>query len=458
MRSLFLALLFAWAGAAFAQADQPNLIVIMTDDQGQWAMGAYGNQDIHTPNMDRIASEGALFTDAICVTPVCSASRAAYFTGLYPTQLGITDWISPIEAQQGLGLKHATWPQALQKHGYRTGLIGKWHLGEKPEFHPTRLGFDYFLGFLNGGNRPNDPVLEVDGKTEKLTGPLPDLLTDAALKFIAKESQQPFALCLHYRAPHTPYLPVPDEDAAHYKDLDPKVPHPPGADINQLKRWHREYYSSISSVDRNIGRLLEALDQQKLSERTIVIFTSDHGYNLGRHGVHTKGNGHWIAGGVHGPKRPNMWATSLQVPLAVRWPGVVQPGTKVKAPVSFLDMYRSVLGMLNLPLPEDCQALGTDFSPVLRGESLPPRPARFAQYDLHNNGLAFMRMVRTDRYKYVRHFKAYYMDELYDLQKDPGETQNLIRRGGMPQDAQPLVGMLDQWMKSINDPLLQGGY
>ena len=115
----------------------PNLIAIVTDDQGRWAMGAYGNSEIHTPNMDRIAREGALFRNAFVATPVCSPSRATYLTGLYPTETGITDWIAPSQAKDGLGLDAPTWPQVLQRHGYRTGLIGKWHLGMLPQFHPT---------------------------------------------------------------------------------------------------------------------------------------------------------------------------------------------------------------------------------------------------------------------------------------------------------------------------------
>ena len=435
-----------------------NLVAIVTDDQGRWGMGAYGNEEIHTPNMDRIAAEGALFTNAFVATPVCSPSRAVYLTGRWPSELGITDWIAPNEAASGLGLKGETWPQLLQKAGYQTALIGKWHLGEKAEFHPTKLGFHHFMGFLSGGNRPMNPTLEVEGKLKSLKGPLPDLLTKDAIQFVRKSKSKPFALCLHYRAPHTPYGPVPKEDSEHYQNLDPKVTVPRGVNAAQMKQWHRAYYASISSIDRNMGKLLKELDDLDLTKRTLLIFTSDHGYNLGRHTVSTKGNGHWVAGGVNGPKRANMWDTSIQVPLAIRWPGVVAPGTIHKEMVSHLDMFRTILGALNVPVSENAAAHGMDFSPLLRGESFTPRKELFGQYDLHNGGLAYLRMIRTDRYKYVKHYRANMMDEMYDLQADPNELKNLLSRrsrSNVSQVSQELARKLLQWQTSIKDPLLK---
>lgn len=452
-----------WIPAPGVADERPNLVAIVTDDQGRWAMGAYGNREIQTPHMDRIAREGALFTDAIVATPVCSPSRATYLTGLYPTEVGITDWIHPDEAANGLGLSAPTWPAVLQANGYRTALIGKWHLGTLSQFHPTQLGFDHFYGFLAGGNRPMDPVLEVDGQERKLSGPLPDLLVDETIRFVREHGDGPFAVCLHFRAPHLPYGPVPEVDSAPYADLDPTVPHPPGGDIEKIKQATLGYYGSISSIDRNIGRLLDVLNELQLAHNTLVLFTSDHGYNEGRHGVDTKGNGQWIAGGVRGPKRPNMWDTSLQVPLAIRWPAVVEPGTTIDTTVSQIDTYRTVLGALGIDLPEGCRARGVDFSPLLRGESIPPREALFGQYDLHNGGLAYLRMIRTPRWKYVRHFKANMMDELYDRQADPDEQRNLIARGRRIDDPlsevlHDLQRQMTEWQQSIDDPILSASY
>lgn len=444
---------------AWAADSKPNLVAIVTDDQGRWAMGAYGNRDIRTPHMDRIASEGALFLNAFTVTPVCSPSRAAYMSGRWPTQVGITDWIAPVESDAGLGLKAPIWPQVLRDNGYRTAMIGKWHLGTKPEFHPTRKGFDHFMGFLGGGTSPMNPLLEINGKDTPTEGAEPDLATTDAIAFIKANRSQPFAVCLHFRAPHLPYGPVPDVDSALYKDVDPEVPNLPGLDQAALKKRTLAYYASVSSIDRNLGRLLATLDELGLAENTLVTFTSDHGYNEGRHYIDTKGNGRWMAGGVPGPQRANMWDTSIRVPLAARWPKVIKAGSKIDATVTNLDMYRTVLGALRVKSPADSQALGVDFSPLFRGESIPKRDVIFCQYDLHNAGLAYMRMIRTDRYKYVRHFKSNGLDELYDLEADPDEMKNIIGGKNTPKGVvDDLRRQLTAWQESIDDPILKTTY
>lgn len=455
--------LFTPAMSERVEASQPNLITIVTDDQGKWAMGAYGNGDIYTPNMDRIGREGALLTNAFVVSPVCSPARATWFTGRYPTELGITEWISPTESEEGLGLSALTWPEVLQENGYQTALFGKWHLGTVEAFHPRNKGFDAFMGFLVGGQKPIDPTLEVEGKVISLKGPLPDILTDAAMEWIkVQDNERPFALSLHFRAPHLPYGPVPDEDMEHYLNVDPAIPSFPGIDRAKVKKSTLEYYASISSVDRNIGRLLDYLKESGLEKNTIVLFTSDHGYNEGRHGVNTKGNGHWMAGGVWGPKRPNMWDTSISIPMAIRWPGVVKPGTRVDTMVSNLDMFRTVLGMTGVEMPDGARVYGRDFSPALRGEAFEKDRVLFGQYDLHNNGLAYMRMIRTSKYKYVRFFHAKNIDELYDLEADPDEQNNLFRRIMREGDPEGVLGrlkgMLEENMRAIDDPLLTDSY
>lgn len=451
-------LLVLLSGMPLFAADRPNIVAIVTDDQARWAVGAYGNSEIKTPQMDRIAREGALFRNATTATPVCSPSRATYFSGRWPSEVKIHDWIAPDEAAAGVGLSEMTWPALLQQGGYKTAMIGKWHLGDRPQFHPHQKGFDHFFGFLGGGNKPMNPTLEVEGKEQQLTGPLPDLLTDSAIDFVRKNQAGPFLVCLHFRAPHLPYLPVPDEDSAHYKDLDPSIPDLADSNPKVLKQWQRDYYSSISSVDRNIGRVLATLDELKLTDNTLVLFTSDHGYNNGRHGVDTKGNGQWWRGGVRGPKRPNMWETSITVPLLIRWPGVVKPGDVVEEPVQNLDMFRTMLGVAGVTLPAGLIVHGRDYSPRLRGRPLEPVPAVFGMYDLHNGGLAYMRMIRTDRFKLIRHFRARGMDELYDLQKDPDEEKNVISAKGQAEVLKKLQADLTAWQQSIDDPVLSDAY
>jgi arylsulfatase A-like enzyme len=435
-----------------------NLISIVTDDQAAWSIGAYGNRESRTPNMDRLAREGARFLHAFVTTPVCSPSRAGFFTGQYGTQVGITDYITPREAEDGVGLPQSTttWPEVLQRNGWRTGLFGKWHLGTQPQFHPTRHGLDYFFGSLAGGFAPMNPELELNGKAQTIEGAGSNLVMDEALRFIEVNKDRPFAALIHFREPHLPYGPMPEEDAKPFKDLDPTIPEWPGLDQKQVKQWHRDYYAAVHAVDRNLGRLLAKLDELKLAENTIVMFASDHGYNIGHHGIHTKGNGMWIAGGVVGPKRPNMFDTSLRIPLIVRWPGVVTPGLEISETIIQLDTFASVLGMLGVPVPDGVKQSGADFSPLLRGQKIAMwRDTFFGQYDLHNLGLAYMRMIRTPEWKLVRHHFADGLDELYDLKNDPDERRNLYGDKKYRYVREELQRRLTEWQQSVDDPILK---
>jgi uncharacterized sulfatase len=273
------------------------------------------------------------------------------------------------------------------------------------------------------------------------------------MRFVEGHRDKPFALLLHFRAPHLPYGPVPEQDSAPFRNLDPTVPKAPGLDEAKVKTWRRDYYASIHSVDRNLGRLFAKLDELKLSEKTIVLFTSDHGYNIGQHTLHTKGNGNWVAGGINGPKRPNMWDTSILVPLLIRWPGVVEPGTVVNEFVSNVDTFATVLAMLGVPKPAEVKQEGKDFSPLLRREKIDWRDAVMGQYDLHNNGLAYMRMIRTAEWKLVRHHRANLLDELYHLKDDPGEIRNLYQNARHRAIRDQLQKRLTAWQRDIDDPL-----
>jgi len=447
------------AGAfAHAQTTRPNIISIVTDDQAMWSIGAYGNTESRTPNMDRLAREGARFTNAFCATPVCSPSRASFLTGRWGTELGITDWITNAEADAGVGLppEVVTWPQVLKQNGYTTALVGKWHLGHLPHFHPTKHGYDHFWGIIGGGAQAMNPQIEVNGKQQKLKGPTPDLTMDEALRWMSEVKDKTFALSIHFREPHLPYGPTPEEDSAPFKDLDPTIPDYKGLDPQWTKETYRRYYASVHSIDRNLGKLLAKLDELKLAENTIVLFTSDHGYNIGQHGVYTKGNASWILAGTRGPKRPNMFEESIRVPLIVRWPGVTKAGSTIDAPVSNIDTFASICGLAGVTPPADPKQRGRDFSPFLRGEQPSEwRKEIFAQYDLYHAGLAYMRMVRTDDWKLVRHHVTTGMNELYDLKNDPGETKNLYHDPASRAARDDLQARLTAWEQSIDDPILK---
>lgn len=454
IRRIFVTLVIAFLAAAHAQAQvkKLNIIVITTDDQARWSLGCYGNKEAKTPHMDRLAKDGARFINAFTATPVCSPSRASFLTGKYGTQLKITDWITPKEAQGGLGLSNtvSNWMAVLQRAGWRTGLVGKWHLGMLPQFHPTKTGFDHFTGFLGGGNTPLNPTLEIAGKEAKLKGSLPDILTDDAIGFVKANKDRSFALMLNFRAPHAPYAPVPEVDSAPFKNLDPTIPNFPGLNVKRAKTLTREYYGSVHSVDRNLGRLLAMLDELGLRDDTIIVFTSDHGYMIGQHGLIHKGNAAYLVTGREKDRRPNMFDHALQVPLIVRWPKVVRPGTEVKELVSNIDTFASVLGMLKTAPPEGYKQEGLDFSPLLRSEKTKWRDHVFAQYDPHNGLDGAMRSVRTHDWHLVRQLKKNGQpDELFDLKNDPEELRNLYDDEKHRAVRDQLQARLTEWMHAV---------
>jgi uncharacterized sulfatase len=450
--------------------DRPNIIFIMTDDQGPWAFGAAPNVNARTPNMDRLRAEGTRLTNYFVTTPVCSPSRAGLMTSRYSTEVSIPDFISGRQPEIGLDTKFATWPRLLADAGYATALIGKWHLGKQDKHHPTHYGYDEFTGFRVGGRISRDPTVEVDGKDKVIKGYTPDILTNFAVDFIRRKKDSPFVLSLHFWAPHantenrTPdgdrtWLPLSDSDWGRFKNSDPTLPHAdyPKLDVPRAKRMMREYLASVASVDRNLGRVLSLLDELGIGQNTVVIFTSDNGYNMSHNGIWHKGNGRWILIDNRGD-RPNLYDNSLKVPAIVRWPRHIKPGTTVNGTVTNLDWFPTLCAMANVPIPERAQIRGRDFLPLLKGKSIPWDNDLFAQYlmwDWHQTG-ANLRCYRTVRWKLVRDFKHEDKDELYDLVNDPAETNNLIDSADPAAQAQrELLNIrLLNAMRRVNDPAL----
>lgn len=431
----------AWMLAALASlsaAERPNIIFVFTDDQASWALGASGNSLAKTPHMDRLAKEGVYLPNSFTTTPVCSPSRASLMTSRYGSELGITDWIHPRnEPRLGLDPALPVWPRLLAEAGYQTGLVGKWHLGLLDSQHPTRFGFQHFMGHRAGGWATVNPTLEKDGKQQKFQGLTADILADHALQYVQEHHENPFLLCWHTRAPHTRWLPVAEEDMAPYKNLDPPIPNPdyPQLDVARVKRMTREYLASVRSVDRNLGRLLKLLDELQLTEKTIVIFSSDHGYSMGHNGIWHKGNGHWVlkmpppaTKNIPRGQRPNMYDNSVKVPTMVRWPGKIKPGSTVTETVTNLDWFPSILAMAGVTLPAQAKVRGRNIVPLLQGNKVPGWDNDFyAEYSTHHQSRTHMRMYRTAKWKLIRDFMDPERDELYDLVADPAETKNLVK-------------------------------
>lgn len=475
-RSIFLAVCLLTYFVATAAADKPNVLLVVTDDQAPWAFatsvrsGQYGDVPIPaTPHFDRLAAQGARFTSFFCTTPVCSPARATLMTGRYASELGISDFIPP-PGHKEYDPEHEefldpdttiTLAEMMKSAGYRTGLVGKWHLGDwtspgKERFHPTRHGFDYFMGLTGGGTTPDNPILEEDGEVRRLEGLTTDILTDRAIKFLERESEQPFFLCLATRAPHGRWLPVAEEDWEPYAKMDPKIPEYLGLDLPRVKKMMREYLASTTGVDRNLGRLLNSLERLGLADNTIVIVTSDHGYNMGHNGIWHKGNGLWATvkrppGKMHNGTRvisnkyrPNLYDHSLKVPMLIRWPGTIKPGMVISNHATSLDLFPTLAHIVGYQ--DDTPRPGRDLCLLLRGEAAESwNEDIYAEYDMIHYALASLRCYRTPHYKLIRDYHNDGRDEFYDLQTDPGETKNLINSADPA--IQKTIERLDQKLK-----------
>ncbi len=478
--TLYFSLLYCLITPSFAHAQeiQPNIIFIYSDDQAAWTLGVSGNPDAHTPNLDQLAREGAYLTNSFVTTPVCSPARASIMTSRYASEYNILDFIAQpghvlYDPNNPVGLdpKSITFAEVLKLSGYTTGLIGKWHLGDwvdsaDKKYHPTNHGFDYFMGITGGGTSPDNPLLEKSGIIRKYKGLTTDILTDDAISFVEKNKQKPFLLCLNYRAPHARWLPVAAEDWKPYESMNLIIPNPnyPDLDIDKVKQKMREYLASTSGIDRNVGKLLKKLDELNLSENTVVIFSSDHGYNMGHNGIEHKGNGVWITknppeGSENIPtgRRPNLYDNSLKVPAIVRWPGKIRPGTVINEITSSLDWYPTMIAMAGATLPREHIVRGKNLMPLLQGENLQNwNNDLYAEYSMIHYAKAYMRSYRTEEWKLVKDFLNPSRDELYHLALDPEENINLLydSRVEVKEIIVSLSKKITEQMKILNDPLL----
>jgi choline-sulfatase len=462
----------AWAGYAVAammggcctrrrqssESQRPNILFIMTDDQGPWAMGS-GHPNAYTPHLDQLAQQGVRLANAMVTTPVCSPARAGFLTGRYSTEAGVLDWLNEnTEPEHGLDPQFAAWPRCFAEAGYHTALIGKWHLGMQDCYHPSHFGYHEFTGFRVGAKVSKDPQIEVNGKLQQHEGFTTDLLTDYALGFIARSRDVPFVLSLHTWAPHAnvgvftedgdrTWHPLSEADWDRFRDIDPQLPHPdyPNLDIARSKRMTREYLASVAEVDRNVGRLLQRLDELGIAEHTIVIFTSDNGYSMAHNGIWHKGNGRWLLRENQG-SRPNLYDNSLRVPAVIRWPGRLPAGRTVEQVVQNLDWFATLLDMAGIAVPAEAVIHGRSFKPLLDGQRIAWDNSFFGQYTMLHDDRAVLRCFRTPQWKLIRDFSQPGRDELYDLVKDPDESHNLI--GSEDQAVQKIVLQLNRELQA----------
>lgn len=466
--------------AGAATTELPNVLLIYTDDHAQWAVGAYGNKDLHTPTMDRLAAEGARFTQGF-TKPVCSPSRAMLLSGQYSHRLRIPDYIpygNPVHIDNGLPAGTLTIASLLKSVGYTTGLVGKWHLGYGEKYYPRRFGFDTAEGYRyiapgkrydHGGQIPylvDGDEAERFGKSSTIASDCTTILSDRAIAFLQSNRENPFFLFLSFYRPHLAWSPVPDEDLAHYKDQPVAVPHPPpdsSVSNDKLRELTRLYYANITCADRNMGRVFDALDELGLTDNTIVIFIGDNGFMVGQHGLLGKGNARRLH--IDGRERisrergtrANMFDDSVLVPFIVRWPGVVKPGTASDALVSTIDILPTLAEITGVKAPRNVD--GRSLLPLLKGEpNVVWRDAYCDTYEMIYLGddgeKPHIRMIRSDDWKLLLYHdeKGKPLDngsrhELFHLETDPGELTNLYGKPSVRPVQNRLEARLLTWMR-----------
>jgi arylsulfatase A-like enzyme len=432
-----------WA-AADAQRDgsqRPNILFILSDDHRWDGLGAAGNPHVVTPNIDRLAAEGVYFTQATIHVPQCSPLRAQLLTGLSPHQTG---WYSnqsqreDVVSPQGFD-RFPRLPDLLQRAGYRTVLVGKWHL--RPD--PWLVGFTDVRTWLPGGGGPFRDIPLAEGKsrqTRPVEGFTQEVFANSAIRFLESDEAQkePFLLWLAFTAPHLPHQPNP----AHIEKLYAGKPAgsivPPGFKGEGRPRPWVHYYEATSFLDEQVGRVLQTLESRRLAGRTVVVFLGDNGYMMGRRD--------W-----DGKVLP--YEDSIRVPFIVRAPGFAKVKGKNDAAASSLDLPPTLARLAGVPPPK--QWAGRDLVPVLAGSrnaGIDHAVSEFADTTSEQFGRYAYRLVRTPSHKLILWNDQSRGDELYDLKTDPHEATNLLGQPKMKQAEARLRDLLDKWMKSTEDP------
>lgn len=433
---------------------RPNILLFLSDDHGQWASSCYGNSEVQTPHLDRLATEGVRFANAFTPCPVCSPARACLMTGRTPSQVGIHDWLQ--EAEPVIGdfdwlAGEVTLPQLLSDAGYRCGLAGKWHLGRS---HRTPTAFDWCFGLPRWQGIHNGPyTYHLNGEPLELVGNKSTLITDYALEFLDDTpADQPFFLNVGYIATHSPYQaethdPTLTSLFAHttFRDIPPYHPHPWQHNEGlaggfqptnqQIRSRYMGYYAAVTEIDQQVARLLARLEESGRLDNTIVIYTSDHGCSLGQNGFWGKGNS----------TRPlNMAEISMRVPLMIRAPGRVAAGQVSERCVDHYDTFQSICDWAGLQLDESRTYAGSTYAHLLQGSGHNEwDDTRYGEY-------GDLRMIRTSTHKFVKRYPNGPHD-LFDLEADPSETLNRAGWDEFTAVQHELEQQLEEWYSRHED-------
>ncbi len=455
---------------------RPNIIVIVVDDLRWDELGIAGHPYLETPHIDQLAREGAWLSNAFHAVPLCSPNRASILTGQYPSRHGIIDNV----ARNRMSHRLQTFPRALQREGYETAFLGKWHMGNDPTPRP---GFDYWVA-IPGQGRTMDPELFEDGRIHTVEGYITDVLTDRAVAFINRERGQPFFLYLGHKAIHPDaiqlddgsvdltqprtYVPAPRHLGRYEQEVFPRRANVVSSiddltgkpalrraltnkysdemvemfgedelDRGTSERTIRRRAEMLLAVDEGLGRIVDALDGLGILDETFIIFTSDNGFFYGEHGLSLE--------------RRLPYEESIRAPLVVRYPAVANPGSQIDELVVSVDIAPTVLDIAGVPIGDHIQ--GRSLVPLLRGNATDWRQSVLIEFYTYENPFPWLldmdyRAIRTSRYKYIHWMQHPDENELYDLMEDPFETRNLIddpRMAGVVSDlrAEMAAAVLD---------------
>ena len=411
MRVLLAVLLLA---AAPVQERKPNVVVILTDDQGWGDLSLNGNTNLATPAIDSLGRDGAAF-ERFFVQPVCSPTRAEFLTGRYHLRGGVRN-VS--EGGERLNLDERTIADIFKASGYATGAFGKWHNGSQHPYHPNARGFDEYYGFTSGhwGDYFDALLLDHNGRAVKGKGFLPDELTDRAMEFIGANKERPFFCYLPLNTPHSP-MQVPDRWFAKFASLDPKMKDqdPKREEVAMT----RAALAMCENIDWNVGRLLRRLDELNLAKDTMVLYFHDNGPNSRRWNGGMKGRkGSTDEGGVRSP-------------LLIRWAGKIAPGTTVRPIAGAIDLLPTIAELAGVPIPAGRPLDGVSFKGALRGGSEGPGDRMLLSH------WAGKFSVRSQR------FRLDAAGKLYDLPADPGQDRDVSKEH--PEEVARMTKALEKW-------------
>lgn len=421
-----------------AEAPHPNILFIMPDQWRGMDMGCMGNRQVRTPVLDRLAREGALFTNATANCPVCTPARGILLTGRYPHQNGTPVNDVPIKRDE------PTIAKSLAKAGYYTGFVGKWHLHGGPRlpgFVPpgeARMGYEYWAANICSHDYLHSQYFRDEATPIPIPGYDSIAWTNCAIEFLekAKERKQPWFLSVQHTPPHDPYLLPPGHENDYREDeIVLRRNWKAGAKRYGTKKDLAGYYSAINFLDSEVGRILKRLDELGMRDNTIVYFLSDHGDMLGSQGTFLK-------------RKP--WEESTLVPGILRWPGKVAAGRKLDAVFSHVDAVPTLLGLAGVEIPDAMEGFSyADHIRGRKGKALPESAPLMIYTKTEMNEWDCWRGVRTRRYKYARFQDKPWV--LYDLEKDPFETHNLIESSEHRKIMARFDGEIERRMDRVKD-------